>query len=217
MWISPFHSASVIALIKPIHTCASFFLFFFSRQNYVTSGNNIRRRARAKWKRTNEWIQSDKQKKERWFAPIYPMLKRVQRLKDYRGTHTHTDSHTCADRDLDTHRLNIYCRRYIEFSVFPFELAVKAFCVTVRAAGFPDGCGWMLSVRWILGLHACYDYDIINTHSKWEWEQTGLVWTGRGLFISKMHSLKLCSLLWLIGPGETEPGRPLLWPWHCPG
>lgn len=61
----------------------------------------------------------------------------------------------------------------------------------------------------ILGLYACYDYDIINTHSKWEREQTGLVWMRRGLLINKMHSLKLCSLLWLISPRETEPSRPL--------
>lgn len=85
-------------------------------------------------------------------------------------------------------------------------------------ATFPDGCVWMPgSVRWFLGLYACYDYDIINTHSKWESEQTRLVRMRRGLFINKMHSLKLCRLLWLISPGETEPSRPLHWPWRCPG
>lgn len=132
------------------------------------------------------------------------------------NTHTHRLTYMCRQRPRHTHS-TYTVKSTFNSQCFSFELAVKAFCVTVRAAGFPDGCVWMLSVRWILGLHACYDYDIINTHSKWEWEQTGLVWTGRGLFISKMHSLKLCSLLWLIRPGETEPGRPLLWPWHCPG
>lgn len=102
-------------------------------------------------------------------------------------------------------------------AVFSSRFAVKAFCVAARRATFPDGCVWMQSVRWFLGLYACYDYDIINTHSKWEWEQTGLVRMRRGLFINKMHSLKLCSLPWLISPGETEPSRPLHWPWHCPG
>lgn len=148
-----------------------------------------------------------------WLAEVCGKSKGL-RWNTHTHTHIYVQTETCT---LQHARATYTVKTTINSECFSFEFAVKASCVTVRAAGFPDGCVWMLSVRWILGLHACYDYDIINTHSKWEWEQTWLGWTGRGLFINKMHSLKLCSLLWLIRPAETEPGRPLLWPWHCPG
>lgn len=49
----------------------------------------------------------------------------VSRVKDDAGTHTH--KHTCAVQ-------------HMPWRVFSVEFAVKTLCVTVRAAGFPDGC-----------------------------------------------------------------------------
>lgn len=52
----------------------------------------------------------------------------------------HTQTHTHVQTDTQTHTQHILSKVHLISECFSFEFAVKAFCVTVRAAGFPDGC-----------------------------------------------------------------------------